>query len=66
MLKNILEIINDVVSFIAVISGTALSIIGMFAFGTHAVILIAICSLILSVGLSITLKMMVKKEEDNE
>lgn len=66
MLKNILKSINEVVSFIAVVSGITLSVIEMLTLGTHAVALIAICSLILSIGLSITLKMMVKKEEDNE
>lgn len=63
MLKYILESINEVLSFIAVVSGIALSVIGIITLGTHAIALIATCSLILSIGVSITLKLMKKKED---
>lgn len=63
MLKNVLESINDALSFIALVSGIALSVIGILTLGTHAVVLIATCSLVLGVGLSITLKLMNKKEK---
>lgn len=66
MLKNILVIIYETSSSIAVISGIALSIIGMLKLGTWPLILIGICSLVLSIGVFITLKMMDKKRIDDE
>ena len=64
MIKNILESVNEVVSFIAVISGTALFIIGIFSLGIHTIALIATCSFVLSIGISYTLKM-INKQKDN-
>lgn len=57
MLKNILESINDVLGIVAVTSGTALAVIGMVMLGAHAVVLIATCSLVLNIGLTIALRL---------
>lgn len=64
MLKNILEGANEVLSFIAVVSGIALAIIIMFSLGVRAIALISTCSLVLSIGISYTLKK-INKRKDN-
>lgn len=56
MLKNLLEGANEVLSFIAVVSGIALAIIIMFSLGVRTIALISTCSLVLSIGISYTLK----------
>lgn len=62
MLKNILEGANEVLSFIAVVSGIALAIIIMFSLGVRAIALISTCSLVLSIGISYTLKKINKRK----
>lgn len=62
MLKNILEGANEVLSFIAVVSGIALAIIIMFSLGVRTIALISTCSLVLSIGISYTLKKINKRK----
>lgn len=62
MLKNILEGANEVLSFIAVVSGIALAIIIIFSLGVRAIALISTCSLVLSIGISYTLKKINKRK----
>jgi presenilin-like A22 family membrane protease len=66
MLKNILEGANEVLSFIAVVSGIALAIIIMFSLGVRTIALISTCSLVLSIGISYTLKKINKQKDSHE
>lgn len=60
-MKNVLESLKDCFGIIAAMSAFAASVFGILRFGEWAVLLIAFCSFLLYIGISVTLKMTNKK-----
>lgn len=56
-MKDVLESLKDCFGIIAAASAFAASVFGILRFGEWAVLLIASCSLLLYIGISITIKM---------
>lgn len=61
-MKDVLESLKDCFGIIAATSAFAASVFGILRFGEWAVLLIAFCSLLLYIGISITIKM-IKNEK---
>lgn len=61
-MKDVLETLKDCFGIIAATSAFAASVFGILRFGEWAVLLIAFCSLLLYIGISITIKMIKRNE----
>ena len=59
-MKDILESLKECFGIIAATSAFAASVFGILRFGEWAVLLIAFCSFLLYIGISITIKMIKK------
>lgn len=62
-MKKILEILEDFLGLISVVSIFAASLYAVSSWGIYIVILIAICAYILYLGVHITRKLMDKENE---
>ena len=61
-MKDVLESLKECFGIISATSAFAASVFGILRFGEWAVLLIAFCSLLLYIGISITIKIIKRNE----
>lgn len=64
---KVLKFINEIINTFALAMGITLVVIGTLnMFAIETIIIIGICSLILNIGLSLSIKLMQKEKEEDE